>query len=91
MFSNGDALRTILLAFPALLTLGRKSRASGQHASLDDVVIDAGNVWGIEHATLVIHFKTFWNADIGWTWHAVSASCTGDFDAFLVLGFCFSE
>jgi hypothetical protein len=64
-FPNRNALWTLLLALPAFLALGRKPRTSAQHAPQDDVVIRAGDVFGIEHAALVIHFEALWDADVG--------------------------
>jgi hypothetical protein len=44
--------------------LGCKSAFAAQHSSHDNVVIDGCNIWRIEHASLIIHLKAFWNANI---------------------------
>ena len=86
MLSDGNALGTLLLACFALLALGCKSGFAAQHSSHDDIVIDGCNIRRIEHASLILDLKAFWNADIFRTGHAVSAACAGNFDAFFILG-----
>ena len=83
LFWDGYSLWALFLAFSAFLALGGKSRAS---KCSNPAVVELGNLRRIEHTSLVIKFKTFRNADIGWTWHAVSATCAGYLDSTFVFG-----
>lgn len=88
LFPDGYALWTLFLAFSAFQTLGRKSRAS---ECSNPSVVELGNVRRIEHTSLVVKLKTFRNADIGRTWHAVSATCAGYLHSPFVFGLCLTE
>ena len=83
LFWYGYALGALFLAFSAFLALGGKSRAS---ECSQPGVVALGNLRGIEHTSLVIKLKALRNADIGWTWHAVSATCAGYLDPPFVFG-----